>query len=194
MNSWCLNYVSRYLCIYTCPCADGVYTGILTRVRAHVYFLALSTERAQKRDAPGTPSTGRGRPGSLIPSPMKRNWRPWRSGWKPGWRRVRLELLDEPGAFFFFFHFNEPFLFTEQSGQMMKHMALEPTCPSQALPWPHSPNSRGQGGGFSQPPRAGMCQTSPGEAEVSHHLPPHLALWAEREEPFKLGTFSCAGR
>ena len=186
-------YVS---CICTCPCVDHVRMHMRTNTcAARVYFLALSTEKAQKTDVPGTLSTGRGRPGSLNTTPP---------GKKPGssekWLKARLEKSEAGAAgwawsfFLFCFYFNEPFLFTEQSGQMMKHMALEPTCPSQALLWPHSPNSRGQGGGFSQPPRAGMCQTSPGEGEVSHHLPPHLALWAEGEEPFKLGMFSCNGR
>ena len=37
--------------------------------------------------------------------------------------------------FFVCFYFNEPFLFTEQSGQMMKHMAH---LPSADLPFPGS--------------------------------------------------------
>ena len=83
-------YVS---CICTHPCVDHVCMHMCTNTcAARVYFLALSTEKSQKTDAPGTLSTGRGRPGSLNTTPP---------GKKPGssekWLKARLEK-SEAGA------------------------------------------------------------------------------------------------
>lgn len=82
-----------YLCIYMRPCVDHVRTHMRTNAcSARVYFLALSTKKAQKTDAPGTLSTARGRPGSLNTTPPDK---------KPGslekWLKARLEK-SEAGA------------------------------------------------------------------------------------------------
>lgn len=166
----------------------------ITRVRAACIFPGSFTKRAQKRRAaPGTLSTGLRQtwvsnttPHDKKPASLAK-WLKARLLEKWGWS------CRMAGAFFFFFLTLWTFVFTEQSGQMMKHMAPRANLPSQAhLALSLTPNSRGQEWRFQPTSQEAGCVRAVQVREVN--TTSHPWQQAEREEPFKPGQFSCTGR